>query len=432
MGIIEIIILIVLILLLVIASGIFSFSEMALANMSRIRIKTIIKTEINKRKKSQAIRISKLRENYNQASTSIVIMNNIVNILSTTLAATLFNGLFSSAWGIVLSTIVMTIMIVTFGEIFPKLLAKKYPEAGAMKLSWVIKGCYLIFLPITKIINKVIPPEREVIFKNEQELNFALDEGSEVGIIDRGENEIIKNALEFDKDKIETIMVKENEIFHINSNIVQSELNEKIFNTGYSRIPVINGEGNAIGILQVKKYLNNVLNNEANDSFTVIFENSITEPLFLEKDEIARNAFNKLRSERKSMAIVIEKDVDENIHKMIGIVTLEDLVEEIMGEIYDENDIEEDGVYELGINTIEISYWTNAKTVFEDYFPDIEIDINGDINFGEWVYKTFNNKNLSSNNFFEEENYFHYDNLLIWIKNKNNINDIKFEIDIIE
>ncbi len=427
----QIIVLSILILIFVVASGLFSFSEMALANMSRIRIKTIIKTENNKRKKKQAIRISKLRESYNRTSTSIVIMNNIVNILATTLATTLFNGIFNSIWGILMSTIIMTIMIVTFGEIFPKLLAKKYPEVGAMKLSWIISGCHLTFSPITKVIDKIIPPEREVIFKNEQELNFALDEGSEVGIIDKGENEIIKNALEFDKDKIETVMTERNDVLTVKTSITQDDLNEKIFNTGYSRIPVINSEDKVVGILHVKKYLNNVLKNK-DISFKHLFDESMSKPLFLEKDEVARNAFNKLRSERTSMAIVIQKSNEDENKKMIGIVTLEDLVEEIMGEIYDENDIEEDGVYELGINTIEISSWTNAKTVFDEYFPDIEISLDDEINFGDWVYKTFNNKNLTKNKFYEDENYFHFDNLLIWIKNKNNIDGIKFEIDIIE
>ncbi len=428
----EVIVLVTLILIFVIASGLFSFSEMALANMSRIRIKTIIKTEKNSRKIKQAKRISKLRESYNRTSTSIVIMNNIVNILATTLATTLFNGLFSSIWGILLSTIIMTIMIVTFGEIFPKLLAKKYPEVGAMKLSWVIRGCYLTFSPITKIIDKIIPPEREVIFKNEQELNFALDEGSEVGIIDKGENEIIKNALEFDKDKIETVMTKKEDVFTIKKSISQESLNEEIFNTGYSRIPIVNDEGNITGILHVKRYLNNVLQNKNGESFWNIFNASMSEPLFLEKEEVARNAFNKLRSERTSMAIVIDKNNGDKNKKMVGIVTLEDLVEEIMGEIYDENDVEEDGVYELGINTIEISSWTNAKSVFDEYFPNIEISLDSEINFGDWVYKMFNNKNLDKDKFYEEENYFHFDNLLIWIKNKNNIDEMKFEIDIIE
>ena len=431
MSTIIIITIIGLIIFLVFCSSLFSFSEMALANINRIRLKTIIKSEKNKRKRKNAKLILKLRENYNQTSTSIVIANNIVNILATTLAATFFNELFDNNIGILISTIIMTILIVTFGEITPKLLARKYPESGSILLAKLIYGTYIIFVPITKIIEKVVKQEKEVIFKNEEELSLAIDEGNQEGIIDKDEKIIIQGALDFDKDKINTIMEPLKNVFYIKNDISNEELEQVLVENRYSRIPVIDEKNNVMGVLNIKNFLINKTNSEYDKLF---LNGALTEPIFLDKDEVAKNAFNKLRQERKSMAIIVD-DIDnkEENKKMIGILTIEDLLEEIVGEIYDENDIEADGIYELGLNTIEINYWTNAKAVFEEYFKDLKIIVeNDDINFGDWVYNTFNIKYTQKEEFFENENYFHYENILIWVKRKSNITDTTFEIDIIE
>ena len=107
----------------------------------------------------------------------------------------------------------MTILIVIFGEIIPKLLAKKYPEKGAIIFSEIILGIYILFYPITKVISSIIPSEKEVIFKSEDEFSEAIFESNEVGIIDKSENEIIKNVLEFDKDKVKNIMVLFDKIY---------------------------------------------------------------------------------------------------------------------------------------------------------------------------------------------------------------------------
>ncbi len=431
MSTIIIITIIGLIIFLVFCSSLFSFSEMALANINRIRLKTIIKSEKNKRKRKNAKLILKLRENYNQTSTSIVIANNIVNILATTLAATFFNELFDNNIGILISTIIMTILIVTFGEITPKLLARKYPESGSILLAKLIYGTYIIFVPITKIIEKVVKQEKEVIFKNEEELSLAIDEGNQEGIIDKDEKIIIQGSLDFDKDKINTIMEPLKNVFYIKNDISNEELEQVLVENRYSRIPVIDEKNNVMGVLNIKNFLINKTNSEYDKLF---LNGALTEPIFLDKDEVAKNAFNKLRQERKSMAIIVD-DIDnkEENKKMIGILTIEDLLEEIVGEIYDENDIEADGIYELGLNTIEINYWTNAKAVFEEYFKDLKIIVeNDDINFGDWVYNTFNIKYTQKEEFFENENYFHYENILIWVKRKSNITDTTFEIDIIE
>ncbi len=420
------IILSLIIILLIIVSGVFSFSEIAFASANKIRMKTFA-NEDNHRGK-QAKRVLFLRERYNETSTSIVILNNIVNILATTLSAAFFGQIITNQGvGILISTIIMSILIIFFGEIIPKMLARRYPEKGSMYLSMVILLVFYIFYPISKLIAKIIPLEKDYLIRNEEEFNEALIESKESGVIDISENEIIKNTLMLDKKKIKDIMTGIENVFYLKSNIKDNNFIKEITNNGFSRIPIVNPEGDTIGILNLKKFLLYRENKEYKN-LKIVIEKLMDDAIFVTKNHEINWVFDKLKSNRRGMAIVVE---EENSKKMIGIVTIEDIVEEIVGEIYDENDVEEDGIYELGVDTIQISYWSDAAQIFDEYFPDLKNKpkIKEKEIFGEWFKRNF--KNDQEKIEFKNGEYYHYENLIIWVKKDYDNPEINFEIDLI-
>ncbi len=420
------IILSLIIILLICTSGVFSFSEIAFASANKIRMKTFANE--NNHKAKQAKRVLFLRDRYNETSTSIVILNNIVNILATTLSAAFFGQIISNQGvGILLSTILMSILIIFFGEIIPKMLARRYPESGSMHLSMIILIVFYIFYPISKLIAKLIPLEKEYLIKNEEEFNEALIESKESGVIDISENEIIKNTLMLDKKKIKDIMTNIEDVFYIDSTIKDNNFTKEITNNGFSRIPIVNPEGDTIGILNLKKFLLYRENKEYKNLKAVI-EELMDDAIYVTKNHEINWVFDKLKSNRRGMAIVVE---EEDSKKMIGIVTIEDIVEEIVGEIYDENDVEADGIYELGVDTIQISYWSDAAQIFDEYFPDLKKkpQVKEKEIFGEWFKRNF--KNDQDKVEFKNGEHYHYENLIIWIKKDYDNPEINFEIDLI-
>ncbi len=415
-----------LIVLLVFISGVFSFSEISFASFNLIRMKTIANDESKKRRSTKAKKILLLRKKYNETSTSIVILNNIINIIATTLSTGLFVMIIGDNYGMLTSTIVMSFLLIIIGEIIPKIWAKRNPEEGMIFLANLIYAVYWIFSPFTKLITKIAPMKDEVIFQNELELEEALKEVNSAGIIDNSENEIIKNTLKFDKLKIKHVMTKKENVSFIKKDIDEEELDRIIATKGYSRFPVID-EDKIIGIFSVKKYFSEKIINKKK-SFEEKFNNSTMKAFIIDDDEVTRIVFDNLKSERQGMGIVQNPLSNE----IVGIITIEDLLEELVGEIYDENDIETNGIYQLGINTIQIKYWANCQLVFNEYFKHLDKQpiISKKEVFGKWILNTFNKKNLPIEEFFDKNTYLKYENLLIWVKKTEN--EILFEVDIVE
>ncbi len=416
------IIFLIVILILVALSGLFSFSEMAISSANKTRLLTIIDSkEYGERKKRKAKKVIHFIDNYNEHITAIVIFNNIVNILFSTLATVFFTliaetYLHNAGYGALLSFVITTPVVIIFGEIVPKQLAKKYPEKGTMALSAVISIVNVIMKPITFILSKIIKEEDNTAFISDEEINTALQQTTEAGVTTAFEQALIKRLLSADELSVSDIMIPLKDVVTIKEGITKTQINSLLKDTSHTRFPVVNEDNEVISIFSTKRYLLDKLRNKLEDfkEYTYTFAT-------FNLDENPFNILETLRSRREKMCVI----VDEN-HKFVGIITLEDVVELIVGEIYDEHDIEEDGVYSLNESSyilnkgVKIGYWVKEYSVNTRISNDIKA-----MTIDKWVKELKGSKPSHGDSFT-------YKNLIIWVrKDKYNSKQVVYEIDII-
>lgn len=408
--------------LLISLSALFSFSEMAISSSSKTRLLTILDSkETSQKKKKKAIKVVKFIENYNEHITAIVIFNNIVNIMFSTLATLFFAQIASDIWGVptygaLLSFLITTPLVILFGEIIPKQLAKKYPETGTMKLSLIIGIVNKTMKPFTFVLGKIIKEEDNAAFSSDEEINTAISQATLAGVTTEYEQSLIKKMLSADEASVESIMIPLEEVVAIPKTITKIKLNELIKKQSYTRFPVIDKEDNVISIFSVKNYLIDFVKGTEKkfDEYTYSF-------LSFNIDENPFHILEGLRSRREKMAIILnEKD------EFVGIVTIEDIIELIVGEIYDETDIEEDGVYKLNDTSFILNHNVNVGYWISEYFSKLKVSPEiKKMNIEKWAttLKTTKTKHGDS---------ITYKNLIIWVReDKYNKNKLVYEIDII-
>lgn len=411
-----------LLIVLIFMSALFSFSEMAISSSSKTRLLTIIDSNNSSQsKKKKAKRVIHFIENYNEHITAIVIFNNIVNILFSTLSTVFFTIIANEAWGVagygaLLSFLVTTPLVIVFGEIVPKQLAKKYPESGTMFLSFTIAFVALTMKPITFILGKIIKEEDNTAFISDDEINTALSQTTEAGVTTPFEQKLIKRMLSADELSVEDIMVPLKDVVTIPNEITTAKLNSIIKDSKYTRYPVVDEKGNVVSLFSAYKYLLDKLKNKTTDFKDYTFSFST-----FNYDENPFHILEALRHRREKMAIIIDED-----DKFIGIVALEDVIELIVGEIYDEGDVEDDGVYSLNDNSyildknVKIEYWLKEYNVSLKLTSDIK-----KLTVEKWVQSIKGSKPKHGDNFT-------YKNAIIWVrKDKFNSKNNTYEIDII-
>ena len=379
----------------------------------------IIQNDKEKKRINKAKRVLNFVNNYNEHITSIVIFNNVINVLVSTLSTYIFGSLIfnGSFWGYGISFALITVLIIIFGELLPKLLAKKIPEKGTMKFSWVLQTVNLILKPITYLLSKMVNEEKRTSLSSDEEINIALEESTLHGVTNKYEQNIIKKTLYVDEQRIEKIMVHKEEVVTLPINIDIDNAIQAVIKNSHSRFPLINTHGKVEGILSTGKLLEDKLANK-----TIELDNYVLNFLKVEIDDDILTVFENLRSRRDKMAIIVDED-----EIMLGIVTMEDIVESILGEIYDEEDLEKDGVYELSPTTVLIE-----GDVLVNYFIS---------NYSNKLKFPESTKDLKIKDFFKEVNggdfqdgdHFIYKNNIVWVSfDKYNKKKINFEIDLIK
>lgn len=319
----------------VVLSALFSGAEIAYAKVNQLKLKRAAE-----RKECNAKLALSLSENYTNTLSTILIGNNLVNIAASAVATLLFENLFvgtffegnTELW----TTIIMTLIILTFGEILPKTISASYNYGFSKFYSWPIVVFKVILFPLTYLVNKMAKGIEKAFTKKEnvtdEELIEMVDSMEEQGVIDEDTQELITNAIDFvDVDAVE-IMVHRTDVFAYD---IEDDINELISNPrllNYSRIPVYEGTiDNVIGILNTKQLIKLHLNGDKID-----VRELLTEPLYVFQTQSVSVVLKELRNKHIHMAIV----KDEYGGNM-GILTLEDILEELVGEIYDEKDEEE-------------------------------------------------------------------------------------------
>lgn len=323
---------IVILLALLCFSAFFSLSETAFTSLNKIRIENHAKTSRSARL------VMKLNENYDRLLSTILIGNNIVNIAASSIATVLFVKYFNDL-GPTLATIVVTIVVLIFGEITPKSLAKQQPEFFAKVNVYLLYFFYYLFYPISILfsgiqilIKKIVKVEKEEeIPYTEEEFSMLVEDMNEARILNDIEEDIIQNTIEYGDTKVEDIMIKAKEVDHVKGNISPEELCRKFVETNRSRMVVCktNKLDTAYGIVHQKDLFEFMVLGEKDLSKIIMTDIIICKP----SHKISR-LFKKLQSSHQHLAIVKDEK------KVVGIVTMEDILEELVGEIRDENDEE--------------------------------------------------------------------------------------------
>ena len=316
----------------VVLSAFFSASETAFTSSNRVKLKTMMQNG-NKR----ARLAYRLAEDYDRLLTTILVGNNIVNIAASSLATSLFLVLLAKHQNLVtpVSTAVMTIVILIFGEVSPKTIAKESPEKVAMAFAPILRFLMTVISPVSacftlikKLLSRLFKSEDEESYI-EEEIITMLDEAQNEGDIDAHEGELIRSAIEFsdDRDAL-SIMTPRVDVTAIEDTATMEEAGEMFRQSGYSRLPVYHEDmDHIVGLLNEKDYY--LARHNGCGDITAIMKTPVYAPA-----TIALSKLLKLFQEQKTHLIIV---LDE-FGGTEGIVTMEDVLEELVGEIYDEHD----------------------------------------------------------------------------------------------
>ncbi len=367
---------ILLICVLVAMSAYFSATETAFTSSSRTRL-NLLADKKNKR----AIRALELLERYDRLLSTILIGNNIVNILSTSLATVLMIRQFGD-YGSTLSTIVMTVTILIFGEITPKILAKESPERFAMFsapyirfLSWVLMPLNALFSGWKKLLSKLIKTsdDRRV---TEEELLSIVEEACEEGGIDVQERELICSAIEFNDLEVVDILTPRVNMQAVPADISYEQLQEVFKTSSYSRLPVYDGSvDNILGILNQKDFYLST-----KEDFCM--QDLMGPPVFMNENAKIGYLLKLLQRQKAHMAIITDE-----YGGTLGIVTMEDILEELVGEIWDEHDEVIEEITQIGENAYKVLGTTPLDKIFKLF--DIEDEETDSATLSGWTAEQF-------------------------------------------
>jgi putative hemolysin len=378
-------------------SAIFSASETAFSSLNSIRLKQYVKNEV--KNAQQAL---ELVNDYTHLITTILIGNNIANIAMTTFATLLFSSLFKGNLALSISMTGLTIMILLFAEILPKVLAKQHPESFAIFFTPFLMVFRFIFAPIAMLMSLVedvvLKQENAKVTATEDELVEIVQTIEMEGVLDQEERELIESAISFDDKTVREIMKPRDQVVFLFDNASPEQILNAVSTHKFSRIPVISYEGlTAIGIIRERDVLECLLHNK-----DIAMANLLRPVSYISQRQRLQNALEKLQKSREHMAIVVETMKNKNF---VGIVTLEDILEEIVGEIYDEYDDLPRFVVEIGHHTFDIEGSVPVKKFFEDYLDDDDYLPTNAKTFVDWVDELANGQRLRKNKEYKQDNY---------------------------
>jgi putative hemolysin len=316
---------------LILLSAFFSSAETAYSSVNKIRLRNFEGDGVKGSKKAVYI-----AENFDNALSTILVGNNIVNIAAASISAKLATDIFGGNTGLVVSTIGMTILVLIFGEILPKSLAKENAESYSLTISGVLYFLIKVLTPVNFLFIKLKEVVSKAFSKNdampsvtEEELKVMLDISEEEGVIDKEERDLIDRSMDFDDIMVSEVLTPRIDVKAVEVGQSIDEIKEVFFEERFSRIPVYEDHiDNVIGILSEKEFFTHLLKyGEVN------VRELIREPMFVFESAKISYLLSKLQMDKVHMAIVVDE-----FGGTTGLITLEDILEEIVGEIWDEQD----------------------------------------------------------------------------------------------
>ena len=353
---------------LVTMSAYFSATETAFSSLNRIRLKNMAENG-NKRAASTL----KLSERFDRLLSTILVGNNIVNIAVTSIATVYFTKLLGDAAGPTVATAVITVLVLIFGEISPKSLAKESPEKFAMfsapimkVLMWVLTPVNFLFSLWKKLLNKIIRSDNSPSI-TEEELLTIVEEAKEDGGIDESDSELIRSAIEFHDLQAVDIFTPRVDIEAVQQDADRDAIAAKFSQTGFSRLPVYDETiDDIVGIIHLKDFYVKVYHQ--GHPLSEIIKPAV----FITRSMKIKDLLRLLQKEKAHMAVIADEYGGTQ-----GIVTMEDILEELVGDIWDEHDEVVEEFEKLGDNTYRIVCSANLDEMFElcDKKADEETDM---------------------------------------------------------
>ncbi len=362
-------------------SAYFSATETSFSTLSKTKLKTLVEKG-NKR----AARALALSDKYDRLISTILIGNNVVNILLSSIATVTVIELctnwkdptFAANYGTTIATAAATAVVLIFGEITPKSVAADFPEKFAMFATPLMRVIMVILFPLSvlfslwkKLIAKIfrIKPETKM---SQDELLMIVDEVEEEGTIDEDEGDLLRNAITFTEQRAEDVLTHRVDIEAFAKETPMEEIAQMFIDTGYSRLLVYDESiDNIIGVVHQK------------DIFTVHgitdkpLDDLLTPPMFIHKNERIDALLRELQTSKSHMAVVLDE-----YGGTLGIVTMEDILEELVGEIWDEHDEIVEDYKEIAENTFRVDCSENL----EDFCQFFDLEIESDsITINGWI-----------------------------------------------
>ena len=352
---------------LVTMSAVFSSSETAITSVSKIKVR-----QLDQKDNKNAHLLKKLHDNMQTTISTILIGNNIVNIAASSIATILFTNIFHQN-GALISTVVMTVFVLIFGEVIPKTIAQYKNKSVALKFSRFIYFLTLVFKPIVKVLNLLtrlviklfVGEDEDSSTLTEEELKTLVEVSEEEGVLKNQETEIMINALELKETLAVDIMTPRTSMASVDIEDAESDLKEIIKNITYSRIPVYEDNiDDIIGVLHIKELAHKII--EDDRDFKI---RDILKPAFYAYEYIpVVDLFKQMRAKNISISIIIDEYGGTS-----GIVTMEDILEELVGEIDDEYDNEKE-VTKISDNEYLVDPEMRIDEVNERFDLDIQSD----------------------------------------------------------
>lgn len=387
--------LIIIMAVLVVFSGFFSSAETAFSSLNKVKLKAMASTSKRKKAIERALALS---EEYDVVLSSILIGNNLVNIACTSIATLVFTGFFGQQLGTTLSTVVMTIIVLIFGEVTPKQIAKEKAESYAIAVAPIVKLFIIVFSPLnlffrawSKLIAKIFRINK-VSTVTEEELKSYVNEAHSGGEIDENESKLIRSSIEFDDIDVSDILTPRIDVAAIDKYASFSEISKVFKENNFSRLPVyIDDIDHIVGLIHHRDF-------EAARDRNLKSLRTILKPVpTVSPDTKISKLLRILQKNKTHLAVVVDEFGGTE-----GIVTLEDILEELVGEIWDEHD-------EVSVDIEKISeneYIVDCSSSLEDFFEyfNISAEENAVSTVNGWVM-------LKTDKIPEVDDSFSFDNL---------------------
>lgn len=363
--------------ILVLLSAFFSGTETAFTSFNKTRMKTLAQ-DGNKR----AISVMKVEEQYEKFLSTILVGNNIVNIVASTISTLLFASFIrgNASLAATLSSAVMTVIILIFGEITPKFLAKDFADRYTMSVVSFVRFLMVVLTPLTALFSlwRILMSK---IFKSDPSLSITEDEiitmveeAQSEGGIDEHEGNLIKSAIEFNDVEVEAILTPRVDIVAVEDDATMDEISDLFHTSGFSRIPVYHDTiDNIIGAIHEKDFFRLVYDG-VND-----YSSAVHDVMFITEGMKISKLLREFQGAKSHIAIVVDE-----YGGTAGIVTLEDVLEGLVGEIWDEHDEVIENITRLSDDTYLINC-SASMTELEDIYPfdDDTLEENATVN--GWV-----------------------------------------------